>query len=225
MATPIREDLLDAHHAAWVSLTTPVSWWTGEQRLALAQCAVAAINDPAPVPPWVPVTSTDRFDGTDVVSAAALDVTYRIARHAGTMTADGAQAAMDELGALAYVELCGVDKTVPAVVTFARNAGVDVPPLPDPIDGAPTGQRPTTVVDATLNWVPVAAPADERPAVVQAYTGVPIADEITWQLAAAQYIPGPEMGQPDWMRRPGGLTRPEAELIAARIAQLRECFY
>jgi hypothetical protein len=76
-----------------------------------------------------------------------------------------------------------------------------------------------------LNWVPVAAPADQTAAVVQAYTAVP--DELanTWRMADAQYMPSSEMIHADWMRRPGGLTRAQSELVAARVAQLRECFY
>ena len=59
----------------------------------------------------------------------------------------------------------------------------------------------------------------------QAYTAVPSGHEVTWRLGAAQYMPSEEMVHPDWVRRADGLTRPEAELIAARVAQLRECFY
>ena len=80
-------------------------------------------------------------------------------------------------------------------------------------------------MSAELNWVPVAAPADQVAAVVQAYSAVPGEHENTWRMAAAQYIPVDEMVHADWSRRPGGLTRPQMELVAARVAQLRECFY
>ena len=63
------------------------------------------------------------------------------------------------------------------------------------------------------------------PAVVQAYTAVPAELENTWRMGGAQYMPSSEMVHPDWMRRPGGLTRAQTELVAARVAQLRECFY
>ena len=94
-----------------------------------------------------------------------------------------------------------------------------------PVAGEPTGDRPPELARAELNWVPVAAPADRVAAVVQAYSAVPGEHRNTWRMAAAQYIPEGEMMHADWMRRAGGLTRPQTELVAARVAQLRECFY
>jgi hypothetical protein len=130
-----------------------------------------------------------------------------------------------EIGELPYVELCAIVSTVAAVAHFCRDIGVQVPALPEPIDGAPSGARPERVEPAALNWVPVAAPADQVAAVVQAYTGVPGEYANTWRMADAQYMPEPEMVDPAWTRRPGGLSRAQMELVAARVTQLRECFY
>jgi hypothetical protein len=44
-------------------------------------------------------------------------------------------------------------------------------------------------------------------------------------MAAAQYMPVEEMVHPDWTRRPGGLSRAQMEVVAARLTSLRECFY
>jgi hypothetical protein len=38
-------------------------------------------------------------------------------------------------------------------------------------------------------------------------------------------MPPAEMVHPDWSRRQGGLSRAQMELVAARLTQLRECFY
>ena len=65
--------------------------------------------------------------------------------------------------------------------------------------------------------MPVAAPADQVAAVVQAYTAVPGEMVNTWRMADAQYMPEPEMVDPGWTRRPGGLSRAQMELVAARI--------
>ena len=221
----IRDDLADAYRAAWNDVARAGSWWTASERSELAATVVLAIGDPDPLPPWTGVTQGGRLEDDRLAPDVAHDVAYRIARHAGTMTRDVAQSAMDELGALPYVELCGLVSTVAAVVHFHRNVGEPLPPFPDPAGGAPTGAQPAEVVEAELNWVPVAAPADQTAAVLQAYSAVPATHETTWRLGAAQYIPPDEMVHPDWMRRPDGLTRPQTELIAARVAQLRECFY
>jgi hypothetical protein len=225
MGVTVREDLVDAHRRAWEHIARPGSWWSGAERVALANTALLAIADEDPLPPWVAVTSTTRLTHDLVAPPRAHDVVYRLARHAGTMTVDAYRAAADELGELRYVELCAIVSTVAAVAHFCRNIGVAAPPLPRPRSGAPTAKRPERLAQARFNWVPVAEPADEVAAVVQAYTAVPDEHINTWRMAAAQYMPQPEMVHADWARRPGGLSRPQMELVAARLTLLRECFY
>ena len=146
-----------------------------------------AIADDDPLPPWVGVTASGRLPAGRAgrtVPDVAHDVAYRIARHAATMTVDVYRSAADQVGDLAYVELCAIVSSVAAVAHFCRNIGVDVPPLPEPVDGEPTGARPDELADAELNWVPVAAPGrSRRPAVVQAYTAVPGEHANTWRMA------------------------------------------
>ena len=225
MNTPvIRGDLVECHRLAWEHLARPGTWFTGEQRIELARTGLLAIDDNQPLPPWVGITTSDRLPTDRSAPDAAHDVAYRIARHAGTMTADVARTAIDEIGALPYVELCAIVSTVAAVHHFHRNVGLPTPPLPPPVDGAPSSEHPD-LADPELNWVPVAAPADQTAAVVQAYTAVPAEFDNTWRMANAQYMSDEDMVHPDWSRRPGGLTRAQMELVAARIAQLRECFF
>ena len=221
----IRDDLAEAHRLAWEHLAAPGSWWTGTERIELATTVLAAIADPDPLPPWVGVSMTDRLPVGYLAPAIAHDVAYRLARHAGTITEDVYRATIGEIGELPYVELCAIVSTVAAVAHFSRNIGGDVPPLPPPIPGTPTSERPDELATPTLNWVPVAAPVDEVAAVVQAYTAVPGEQRNTWRMADAQYMSDEEMIHPDWTRRANGLTRAQMELVAARVSQLRDCFY
>jgi hypothetical protein len=226
MNTPaIRDDLAEAYRLAWEHVANPGSWWTGAQRVELARTVLLSIDEDDPLPPWVGVTTSDRLAGDRLAPDAAHDVAYRIGRHAGTMTDEVYRAAVEHIGELQYVELCGIVSSVAAYAHFCRNVGIDRPPLPEPVDGDPTGERPEVLVTPRYNWVPVEAPADQLPAVVQAYTAVPGEMRNTWRMASAQYMPGAEMVHADWTRRAGGLTRPQMELVAARVAQLRECFY
>jgi len=223
--TMVREDLAEAHRLAWEHIAAPGTWWTGAQRVELASTAQQAIADPDPLPPWVGVTTTDRLPSPLVAPAVAHDVAYRIARHAGTMTVDVYRAVAGEIGELPYVELCAIVSTVAAVSHFCRNIDVPVPPLPAPVAGSPTRRRPERLAQPQFNWVPVAEPADEVAAVVQAYTAVPDEQRNTWRMADAQYMPVAAMVDPDWSRRPGGLSRAQMELVAARLTRLRDCFY
>jgi hypothetical protein len=221
----VRDDLAEAHRLAWEHVAAPGTWWTGVERVELAGTALLAITDADPLPPWIGVTSTERLGAGRAVPPVADDVAYRLARHAGTMTRHVYDAAVAELGELPYVELCAIVSTVAAVAHFCRNIGVEVPPLPAPAGGLPTRQRPERLASARFNWVPVAEPADEVAAVVQAYTAVPAEHENTWRMGDAQYMPSDEMVKPDWTRRPGGLSRAQMELVAARLTKLRDCFY
>jgi hypothetical protein len=221
----VRDDLAEAHRLAWEHLAAPGSWWSGAERVELAGTALLAITDADPLPPWVGVTSTGRLASDLVAPREAHDVVCRLARHAGTMTGGIYRTVTSTLGELPYVELCAIVSTVAAVAHFCRNIGVAIPPLPAPIGGRPTGDRPERLEQAQFNWVPVAEPADQVAAVVQAYTAVPGEQRNTWRMADAQYMPAAEMVDPAWSRRPGGLSRPQMELVAARLTRLRDCFY
>ena len=219
-----RPDLDAAHRQAWDAIGRPGTWWTGLQRVDLARTAVAAMTSADPLPPWVAPSSVDGWlPARPAAPSAAHDAMYRVAAHAGTLTERWYRAVTDALGDLAYVEIVGLACTVAAVVSFRRSAGLEPWVLPSPVDGEPSGEVPDDLVATPLNWVRVTAAPEPRPAVVQAFTSVPAEDRRLWTLAAAQYIPNLEMVDPSWSR--GTLTRPQMEVVATRVAQLRECFY
>ena len=190
----------------------------------MASVALYALDDPDPLPPWVPPSrSALDLPGNGAVPDAVVDTVYRMARHASSLTEDWYRGRL-ELGisAVAYVELVGVVVTVAAVDGFFRAIGRLRPALPPTVPGAPDGRHPD-VEAATLNWVPVTPPADREAAVVQALSAAPAESAMLWQLAAAQYIPMDEMGDRSWNR--GTLSRPEMELVASGLSTARQCFY
>ena len=220
----IRRDLVAAQTRAWRDVTSPGASWTGAERAAIAATALAALDDTDPVPPWVsPTTAGRELPGDGVLPPAVADATYRIARHAATLTQEWYEAQL-ELGIdpFAYVEMVAIICAVAAVDGFYRASGLPRPPLPETIDGEAHGRHPE-VESAMLNWVPVAGPADVKAAVVQGLTAAPDDCDNIWRLAAAQYIPADEMGEMRWSR--GTLARSDMELIAARLSASRECFY
>lgn len=220
----IRPDLLAAQTAAWRHVTSPGDSWTGVERAAIAATALAALDDPDPLAPWVSPTSAGReMPAAETLPDVVVDAVYRIARHAATLTDEWYRTQI-ELGIdpFAYVEMVGVVCAVAAVDGFFRAAGLERPPLPTPADGEPHGEHPQ-VEPATLNWVPVAVPADVNAAVVQGLSAAPAEWDNVWRLAAAQYIPVDQMGELRWSR--GTLSRSDMELVAARLSASRECFY
>src|SRR5262245_43050482 len=108
----VRDDLAEAHRLAWTHIAAAGTWWSGAQRVELAETVVGALQDEDPLPPWVRVSTSGRLHEHATAPAVAHDVAYRLARHAGTMTYDVYRAAVDKIGALPYVELCAIVSTV-----------------------------------------------------------------------------------------------------------------
>jgi hypothetical protein len=209
----VRNDLREAHAASLRHVASPGARFDAARRVQIAEVAVAAYLDPEPPPPWV------RPYGD-----LALDVAHRLARHAGTITLEWYEQIITEgLHPLDWVEVVGVVVAAVPPVAFARAIGEPLPLLPAPVDGPPTGHEAAELAPAALNWVPVAAPADQTASVVQALSALPGENDNLWQLASAQYMANELMGDPRWSR--GVLSRPQMELVAGRLSLVRECFF
>jgi hypothetical protein len=209
----VRGDLAEAHRLSLAHVSAPGARLTGQRRVQIAEVARDAYLAIAPSPPWV-----RPFDDL------ALDVAYRLARHAGTITEQWYEQIIGEgMHPLEFVEVLGVVVATVPPVAFARAAGSALPVLPSPIAGEPTGREAVELAPAKLNWVPVASPADQVASVVQALTALPDEWDNLWRLAAAQYMSDRQMDDPLWNR--GTLSRPQMELVAGRLSLIRECFF
>lgn len=213
MTPVVRRDLAEAHARSLEHVAAPGSRFDAQRRLRIAEVAVAAYLDADPPPPWA------RPHGDPV-----LDVAQRLARHAGTITHEWFEQVVSEgVHPLDWVEIVGVVVSVLPPVAFARAIGAPQPALPPAVPGPPTGNEAAELAPATLNWVPVAAPADQVASVVQALSALPDEWRNLWQLAEAQYMSDRQMDDPLWNR--GTLSRPQMELVAARLSLIRECFF
>ena len=65
----VRADLTSAHIEVWEALASPGTWWTGHERLAIAQIIRIAIEEEQPIPPWESATSLGRLTETGPLSA------------------------------------------------------------------------------------------------------------------------------------------------------------
>ncbi|MFM2078448.1 MAG: hypothetical protein RJA49_2338 [Actinomycetota bacterium] len=213
MTAAVRDDLLDAHRASLAHVVAPGARFNGEVRRRIAEVAIAAYLDPEPSPPWV-----------RPYGEPALDLAYRLARHAGTITAEWYEQLVTEgLHPVEWVEVVGVVVAALPPVAFARAIGAPLPELPEAVAGPPTGHEADELAPARLNFVPVAAPADRMPSVVQALSALPDEWHNLWRLADAQYMSDRAMDDPRWTR--GTLSRPQMELVAGRLSLIRECFF
>jgi hypothetical protein len=77
-APVIRAELAAAQAAAWAHVTSAGSCWSGAQRAAIARAALAALDDPDPLQPWVTPSAAGRpLPGTEAVPAVVADAAYR----------------------------------------------------------------------------------------------------------------------------------------------------
>jgi hypothetical protein len=213
VTTAVGDDLRDSHRRSFAHVVSPGARFSGERRRRIAEVAIEAYLSADPSPPWV-----RPFDDP------ALDVAYRLGRYAGTITKDWfEQIVTDGLHPVEWVEVVGVVVAALPPVAFARAIGAPLPVLPSPVPGAPTAREADELAPASLNFVPVAAPADQMPSVVQALSALPDEWNNLWQLAEVQYMSDRAMDDPLWNR--GTLSRAQMELVAGRLSLLRECFF
>lgn len=217
MAMTIRQDLADAHEHTWRALAAAGTWWSSRERRELSETAIASV--------WAgPHASPHLQDGARTEAPrAAHEAVARMASGVPAVSKQWCAEVMGELGALEYVELVGLVATAAAATSFRNSLGLPARELPAATDEPPTRTSPPPLADATLNWVPVAAPADADAAVVQALTAVPASSDDLWRLGDTQYIPDAEMVDLWWTR--GTLSRVEIELLATRVSFSRECHY
>ncbi len=209
----VRDDLAEAHRLSLAHVASPGARLTAARRVQIGEVARDAYLAVAPSPPWV------RPFGDPV-----LDVAYRLARHAGTITEQWYEQIISEgMHPLEWVEIVGVVVATIPPVAFAHAVGLALPELPSPVAGKPTGREAAELAPARLNWVPVAAPADKVASVVQALSALPDEWDNLWRLAGAQYMSDRQMDDPLWNR--GTLSRPQMELVAGRLSLIRECFF
>lgn len=237
-AVPVRADLPAAHGRAWQRLAAPGTWWTAEERVAIARevraasiCALCLSRKAVLSPSAVPEVHA----AEPPLTAPAVEAVHRIATDPSRLSGrwrDGLREAGLDDGH--YVELIGVVVTVVSIDAFCRALGVPLHPLPEPLPGAPTRYRPTQARDEGA-WVPMipafgasGAEADlwRRGAtgnVIRALSLVPDEVRTLKDLSAAHYLPVERVADPRARRK--GLSRAQMELLAARVSALRECFY
>lgn len=214
---PPREGVVAAQRATWDAIAAPGAHWTGAQRVALAEQVREARrrrNDP----PWL---REGLPDPTEALPTDAVDVARTVAADAHKIDRAWAEARVAALGDGPYVEIAALAACLCAIDTFADALGVDYEPLPTPIAGEPTGDRNPNVGDAGA-YVPLQEPW-QGPNVARALSLVPSSNETFFRLVMAMYGGPQSFFELVW--NDGPLSRPQVEILAARVSSVNECFY
>jgi hypothetical protein len=213
---PIREDIAATQRAAWQRISGPGAAWTGEQRLAVARC-VRHERARRHEPPWSRREGGAREPSLPPV---AIEAATAIAVDAHRIDREWAREKIEALGDVGYVELTGVAVSVTAIDAFAEALGAPLEPLPNAVPGAPDGSRPDAMGDVGAH-VPMTVPY-AGPNVGRALSLAPGEQAMFMGLVGAMYSLR-DFVEMVWKDRP--LTRPQVELVAARVSAINECFY
>ena len=218
-ALPAGDTTAAAHTATLQAIAEPGSWWSGEDRLAIARatrsapsCVLCAETDPA--------TRLETDDGREhdndgTLPPIAVEAVHSIRNDSGRLTRRWFDNVID-MGMLpeSYVELVAVTASSIIVDTFAQGIGAEPPPLPDAVPGAPSLERSDDVVDADA-WLPVAR--EGRANILRSLGLVPDASQLFFQAFESSYYMRPDSRF--------SLDRSQVELVAARVSAANECFY
>lgn len=237
----IRSDIVAEQERAWAHIATPGSWFTGAERVAIAdetrrafECRLCAARKEA-ISPNAVAGAHDRGELGRALSDEVVEVVHRVTTDPARLT----KSWLDDLLARgleieAYVEAVGVAIHTISMDTFARGLGLAPRDLPAPRAGEASGYRPAGAKPGPA-WVPMIAPEDAigREAdiydgmmgayVQQALTAVPNEQRSWFGLVGAQYLNQAQMR--DFEREPRAISHAQIEFLAGRISALNQCLY
>jgi len=244
-AFAIREDLPRTFQQIWHKLRQTGSWFTAEDRLAIAHevrharhCELCAQRALALSPDAVQGTHTSQTN----LPSAVVDAVHRITHDAARLS----PAYLERFYAAGYsdahyVELLGIVVALVSIDAFHDALSLPHETLPElewseQQQNLPDQYRPPGASDSGA-WVPTVRPDALTPPEADIYGGAPttgnvlsamslVPDSVRMLIALsnAQYIPASEVPNPT---SNGGraISRSQIELIAGRVSSLNECFY
>jgi len=219
---PIREQTISSQRMSWEMIANPGRWWTGAERAEIARIGRAARDFEAV--------------GSEILPDAAVYAIQKLVVDNANLNREWYEdiIAMPGMTEDRYVELVAVVVHSLSIDEFHRALGLDLEPLPDPVSGEPTRERPI-LAEQRHSWPPIVPktglnPGDEMlygplewgANVISALSLIP--ENVRWlhDLSEGHYLSFAEMRQPDPLR---AISRSQIELIAARVSALNECFY
>ena len=219
---PIRPATISSQQRSWEIIASPGRWWTGAERVEIARIGRAARD----------------FDAvrSDILPEAAVYAIQKLVVDNANLNREWYDeiVAADGMSEDRYVELVAVTVHALSIDEFHRALDIDLEPLPEPVPGQPSRMRPLEA-EQRASWPPIVPRAGLNPDdamlygpwewganVISALSLIP--ENVRWlhDLSEGHYLSFAEMRMPDPLR---SISRPQIELIAARVSVLNECFY
>ena len=234
----IRDDLDRECRIAWQRLASAGTWWTGEERLAIAAesrdahaCDLCRHRKEA----LSLYAAGGSHDSRSRISPQMVEIVHRITTDAGRLTKKWLYSVLDAgVTEEQYVEAVGVIAMITALDTFDLSLGLPQRPLPAPRPGTPNRHRPAGA-KRDLAWVSTVAPeslmaGDPDPYKVHGMKNIHRALSLVPQevlnffdLDVALYLKDHEIR--DFTQEFRALTHVQMELLAGRVSALNGCYY
>jgi hypothetical protein len=235
---PVRADLAESHDRGWVAVAAPGTWLAAARRIAVAaevrrahDCELCRRIAAAPVPAAV----AGLHDTAGALGEAEVELVHRVVNDPGRITRAWVQSVLDRgVTAGEYVEIVGLIATVMILDTFPRALGAPPRALPAPRPGEPSRYRPPGARTGAA-WLPIVEPEDAVEAdgpmypnpragyIYRALSSVPQTLRDYWALSVHHYLPSEAVYQFDRSIR--AVSRPQTEVLAARVSALHQCAY
>ncbi|MCP3975199.1 MAG: hypothetical protein GY720_11995 [bacterium] len=200
-----RSDLAAGMARDWRRLAAAGTWWSGQERVAIAAVARAA--------------QAGETVQSHVLSDVSVEAARRLAVEPASTTRDMVARQPDAgMEHAAYVELAGVVSRLSAIDAVHRALGADLEPLPKPEPGEPSRVPQPAQARQGRAFVPMVGGAS----IVGALSLVPAEMEAQRDIHGPLYMRYEDMDQYDHQ---GGLHRTQLELVAGRTSAINDCFY
>lgn len=230
-AFAVGADIASVHEAQLQELGGPGTWFTGAQRVAIAEQARAARAEAGL---YEAIDTDGRTSPGVMLAEAAVRVARQVAVQPQTLSRAFVQQALDDgLTDAEYVEIVAIVARIVDYDIFARGLGIPARQLPEPVGGIPSKERPALAEDegafvATVPGGPGAeyiyGSAEPQAGIIRSASLVPAEARAQRALEEAQYLPLARFPQWDYQHHEG-LTRPQVEVVAGRISDFHDCFY
>jgi len=234
----VRQDIVNAHIEAWERLAAPGTWLDSERRLAVAtevrqarSCNFCKKIKEA----LSPHALEGKHQSTGLLLDAEVELIHRGVSDPGRLSEAWTQKVL--AGGLTqgeYVEIVGIIASVMIMDTTTMALGANETKLPKKVFGEPARYLPPGA-KVKAAWLPIVEPEDAvetdqplypSPKVGYIYRGLSMVPETMrnyWALANTHYISGEFVYQFDKSIR--AISRPQMELMAARVSGLHQCAY
>lgn len=235
---PIRGALRDAINIAQRRLTQAGTWWTSEQRAAIAaearhaeNCALCQRRKSA----LSPYAVDGKHDSRGELDDDIVEAVHRLRTDAGRITERWVNDITSRnLTEEAYVEVIGIIAVLTALDTFNDALGRERDPLLPAQQGEPRRYRPAGA-KRNLAWVATLSPEDAQPedpdpfvihGKANIHRGISLVPQEVinfFDLDVELYIHDTQIR--DFGNSPRAINRAQIELIAGRASSINNCMY